>query len=119
MKRVIQPAPGIVAAGDLHNARHHHQLEKKQLLQKERGARDWRFPSAFWPKLPRREEDRQEAGFQQQNIPLKAEERLPGDRERQVKNEQRDKRNEGNDSGDEEQRQNNTAAAEEMEKGVA
>src|SRR5882724_4465652 len=86
MKRMIDPAPGIVAARQFHDAGHHHQFEKQQLEQKKGGARDRRLASAFRPKLPRREKDRQETGFEKKNVPLKTEKSLSSNREREIKN---------------------------------
>ena len=74
MKRVIDPTPDGVTAGQFHHSRHEHQFEKEELEQKHRDRRD-RFSSRDrWPrpKPPRREKNREEARLQQKDVPLKA-----------------------------------------------
>src|SRR5260370_7042893 len=83
-----QVPPAIITAGELHHAGHQHQFKKEQLEQKQRGARDWRFLSALLPKLPWREEDRQETGLEQQDVPLKTKEGLSGNGQPEIKNEE-------------------------------
>ena len=69
--------------------------------------------------MPWREKDRQEAGLEQQNVPLKTEKGLPGDGKREIKNKQRDETEHLGNFKNEQQRQNNPAAAKQMKKGVA
>src|SRR6266404_6396062 len=92
-----QIPPASVAAGQLHHAGHHHQFEKKELEQKKGGSGNRRLASAFRPKVPRREKDRQETGFEKENVPLKTEKSLASNGERKIKNEQRDERNDRRD----------------------
>ena len=63
MERMIEPAPGVITARQLHHAGHHHQFEEKQLEQEQRSAGERRFAIAFRPPLPRREKDRQETSL--------------------------------------------------------
>src|SRR4029453_1955386 len=68
---------------------------------------------------PGRQEDGEESGFEQQDIPLKAEERLPHDAERKIGCEKQDEAENGRDAGNEEQGENRTGAAEKMQERVA
>src|SRR2546429_238224 len=58
------------------------------LEKKNRDARNRRIESAFRPKPPWREKDRQEAHLNEEDIPLKTEKCLAGDCERKIKSNQ-------------------------------
>src|SRR5207244_2687936 len=121
-----QVPPAVVAAGQLHHARHQHQFKKEKLEQKERwsGHRSSRVgwpqqPHQLpWPKPPRREKNRQEASLQQQDVPLKAEKSLSGDRERKIEDKKDNQRKRWRDSQNQKQRKNNAATAKKMEKAI-
>src|SRR5437016_2843760 len=80
-------------------------LKEQDLQKKKCGARNRRIDPTLWPKPPWREEDREEAGLEKENVPLKTEERLSGDCERKIKNNERDQRQCGRDAKNQKQRQ--------------
>src|SRR2546423_5522331 len=84
-----QIPPRFVVTGQLHDAGHEQQFEKKQLEQKQSDTRKWRGIVCVHPPAPGREEEREKTGFKQEDVPLETEERLAGDRERQIKNEKK------------------------------
>ena len=69
--------------------------------------------------LPGRKKNREEARFQQKNVPLKTEEILARDGEREIEKEKRNGGNSGCDPKHEQERKNNSAAAEEVKKSIA
>ena len=83
-------------AGQLHHARHEHELEKQKLEQKHRGARDRGFIRLRPPKSPGRQENRQEPGFDKKSIPLITEKRVENaitrGRERKIKDDKSNER---------------------------
>src|SRR4030095_8775869 len=87
--------------------------------EKQRGARWRRKLAALWPPAPGREEDGEESRLEQENIPLKTEERLPHDAEREVGCEEQKEAENGHDAGNKQHGENCAGTAEKMQERVA
>jgi len=74
-----QAAPGWIATEQLHAPGLKHQLEQQPAQQPQHQTRGRRGVKGPGPQLQGCQKDRQEAGFQQQDIPLESE-KLPADR---------------------------------------
>ena len=103
--------PGWVAARELDGARADHQPKQQPPHQPDRQPR-WigRGPQAIAPGV-RRDEDGEQAGFEQQRVPLKREERPAPHRQRQIGCPEKWKDRGRRDPGDEQHRQRDTADA--------
>ena len=71
-----QVPPGIVVTGELHYSRHHHQFEEKKLEQEQSNAGNRRPGASNGEPALWSDEDRQKSRFNEQDVPLKTEERL-------------------------------------------
>ena len=113
-----QPRPGRVAADQLGDARQERQLERQP---PDEPARDpQRLPAAAEARQPaeRRIEAGEQAGFQQQRVPLERQERLPGDGQRQVQQPEQGECQHRRHAGAGQQREHDARPADRQQPGV-
>ena len=111
-------APRGIAARELDPARREHETEEKP-AQQEEGDRGRREAASESPATRRHEEDREKAHLEQQVVPLELQEHLAGNRERKIEKPGRGRARGGREADDEEDRRENSGAAEQMQERVA
>src|SRR5664279_109998 len=81
--------------------------------------RDRSVTTAAQPPANRREEDGEKPGFEQQDVPLKTQKGLAGDRQRQIQDEEQDDRDDWQEARHEQNRNDHTGAAKKVQESVA
>lgn len=104
-------------AGEFDDAGREYQAKEEPAEQPENDARRFRFRSPG-ERMKRGEKDGEDAGFQEKGIPLKAEEILAGDGEREIESVEQNEGGELRDADDDEDRGDDSGDAEEVEECV-
>ena len=111
--------PGGIAAKQFNAAGLEHDLEQEQAKKPQHKARRRRSAPEPGHQLQRGEEDREETGFQQQNVPLKAEEFAADGAQGKVDEPEEEEAGRGGKANEEENCENCAASTLEQEKAVA
>ena len=114
-----QVPPGGVAAAELGQRRSDHEAEQQPAQRRQRQARGRRVAPRARACAPGRQEDGEEAGFEQQPVPLEPEEVLADDVEREVERPAGDERSGRRHAGRHQRRGEHARAAQRVERAVA
>ena len=114
-----QLPPRCVGAQQFDRAGHEHQPEQQPATEPDHSRRRRRFQRKFRQPLARRQKDREEAGFQQQGVPLEAEKVAANRRKRKVNGPKESQVEDRRNPNDEQQRKDDTRGALELQKTIA